>query len=104
MQERIKFLICLHKAYLDEGMGLTNYIKPLLYFSGAFLTLERMLVSAVFLGVGYILFSYLFGLWWYKSRMKTYSIEVSNIFNLFVGEMRKELIYNAKKDKSPKVR
>jgi len=79
------FRFCLHKAYFDTGMGLTNYAKYLIAFFGiASSNVKTTLIIAFF----YAIFCYFLGRWWYKSKMKIAEIEVGNQFNLFVKQMR----------------
>jgi len=81
------YKFCLHKAYFEQGLGLTNYIKYLIAFFGiASADVKLTMIIAVVYGIG----SYILGRWWFKSKMKIAEAEVGNQFNLFVKEMRKK--------------
>jgi len=81
------FRFCLHKAYLDTGMGLTNYLKYVIALFGiATSNVKTTLIIAFF----YVIACYFIGRWWYKSKMKLAEVEVGNQFNLFVKQMREK--------------
>ncbi len=81
------YKFCLHKAYFDTGMGLTNYVKYLIAFFGlASADVKLTLIIAVAYGI----LSYFLGRWWFQSKMRLAEAEVGNQFNLFVKEMRKK--------------
>lgn len=82
-----KFL--LWKAYLDKGLGLTNYVKYLLAFVGIF-----NLVTAKWAVIGtlaYIIFCFILGKVWYSSDIIKTENEISNLFNPFQEAVRKRL-------------
>ena len=81
------YRFCLHKAYFEQGMGLTNYVKYLIAFFG--IASSDVKITLIIAGA-YGIFSYFLGRWWFQSKMKLAEIEVSNQFNLFVKEMRKK--------------
>ena len=88
MKFKLKYKICLIKSYFDKGLGLTNYIK---YFLG-FFALASKDVGLTFLWASvYVVFCFFFGRWWFKSNFVRAEQEVSNKYNLFVGEMRKKI-------------
>ncbi len=75
-------------------LGLVKYLTFLLagagLWTGLFGVVETMIVGFV-----YLIFCYIFGWWWFASKMFLWQIEVSNRNNLFVTEMRK--VYKGKK-------
>ena len=88
MKFQTKYLICLWKSYFDKGFALTNYLKyPLVVLGFNFPNIE-IIVLVAFL---YAIFCFVFGYWWFKSGFIKAEIEVGNIYNLFVTEMRKKI-------------
>lgn len=85
----------LHKKYLDTGLGLLSYIKPIVYFiGGGMIIIQKNLESILFaicLNILHNLIAYLIGMFWLKKKLYTYELEVSNFFNLFVKEMRRKI-------------
>ena len=83
-----QYIICLHKAYFDKGMSVTNYIK---YIIVAFGAVFRSMNGTIIFAAAYGLFCYLFGMYWYKSGFIFADKEVGNLFNLFQREVRNKL-------------
>ena len=85
--KQFRFIIALNKKYFDTGLGVTNYVKYLIAFFGlASADLKYTLILAFV----YALFCYFFGMFWIKWGLLEAEQEVSNIYNLFVKEMREK--------------
>ena len=75
----------LHKTYFDIGYGLTQYFKYLiLLFGVASLNVK----STMFIAVVYAIGCYILGWAWLHSGFFSAAIEIGNMFNPFVTEMR----------------
>jgi len=86
-----KFKICLHKSYLDQGIGLTNFLKyiVLLAGGGSIIATDGASTSLAVLGViGYMIVCYISGRYYFTHGFKEAEMEVGNQFNLFVKEVR----------------
>lgn len=81
------FKAALIKAYFEKGYGLTHYIK---YVIALFGLASQDLKSTMWMAVVYALSCFALGYWAYKSGFAEAEIEVSNRFNAFVKEMRKQ--------------
>lgn len=81
-----KFLIA--KAYFDKGMALTNYVKYLIAFFGI---ASADVKSTMLIAFGYAIFCYVLGRVWFKYKLIETEIEINNIFNPFVREIRTEI-------------
>ena len=80
------FKFCLHKAYFDKGIGLTNYVKYIIAFFGI---ATGNVKTVMWIAAAYAIFCYILGRLWYKFKLIEAEIEVGNRFNLFVKEIRK---------------
>jgi len=76
----------LAKAYFDKGMSLTNLLK---YAVALFAIKIPSSKYAILAGVLYVIFCYILGRLWFKLKLIETEIEIGNIFNPFVREMRK---------------
>lgn len=75
------------KAYFDKGYGVTSYFKYMIAFYGVTsLNVKSVMIAGVIYGISCFFIGYL----WYKYRFTDAEIEVSNQFDPFVREMRKE--------------
>ena len=80
----------LHKQYFDKGYGLTSYLKSLLLVVGIGAAVKQVsALSIILVGLIYGVVCYIAGWWWIKYGWWTAQIEVGNMYNLFVDEMRK---------------
>lgn len=78
----------LQKRYFDLGWSITGYLKYILALFGiASLNVKATMVLAVC----YAVFCYVFGWAWVKFGWYTIDIEITNMYNLFVKEMRSKL-------------
>lgn len=86
----MRFLkFALQKAYFDEGYGLTSYFKyAIAVFGVASLDVSTTMIMFFVYGI----ICYFLGLWSFKSGFKEAQIEVGNIYNLFVKQMRKKKV------------
>ena len=80
------FKFCLLKAYFDKGYSVTTYFKYLIVLFGV--SSENVKWTLIF-GLGYLLFCFILGYFWFKYRITEAEIEVNNRYDLFVQEMRK---------------
>lgn len=79
------YKILKHKAYLDRGMGLTNYLKYVIAALGiATDNIKFILIVAL----AYAIFSYILGIIWFKYGLVDAEKEVLNQADPFVKEMR----------------
>lgn len=92
-----KFKLNLHKFYFEKGYALTNYIKYLIALFGLSSMNFRL---TIILGIAYGFFCYALGFIWVYFDFYSYEIEVSNYYNPFVKEMRKEMTKSLKKSYS----
>jgi Ca2+/Na+ antiporter len=83
------YRILLYKAYFDKGLQLTNYFKYLFGFAGIFSLIDAQ--QAIYIGIFYCLFCFLFGWWWYSYGLTDTENEIGNRFNPFQREVRKRL-------------
>ena len=82
-QYKIKLL--LHKRYFDIGYGWTNFLKLIIALFG--ITSLNLKITMILAGI-YGVSCYIFGWAFVKYGWYTAEIEVGNMFNLFVKEMR----------------
>ncbi len=80
------FRLALHRAYFEKGNGFFSVTRYVVF--GGFLTGFDLGIYVLLL---YGLAAYLTGTFLYRIGYVTAEIEVSNVFNLFVQEMRKAL-------------
>ena len=81
------YKFCLWKAYFDKGLGLTNYIK----YAVALFAIKLPLKVGIIAGVGYAFLCLILGKIWYKYEIISTEVEIGNIINPFVKEMREKL-------------
>lgn len=95
MKLETKIKILKQKRYFDIGYGMSSYIKLIVAVVGigGIIAGSKILVAIMLLL--YALFCYIFGWAFVKYGWYTAEIEVGNMFNLFVKEMRKT--YNNRK-------
>ena len=82
-----KYRLCLQKAYFDNGLALTGYVKYLIAFFG--LASSNTKLTIIF-AVVYAFACYFLGRIWINWGWAEENTEVSNRFNKFVKEMRKK--------------
>ena len=82
-----KVKILLHKKRFDIGYGETSFIKLVLALFGI-TTLDLKLTMS--LAVFYAVFCYIFGWGFIKYGWLQAQIEINNLNNLFVKQMRKK--------------
>ena len=82
------FKFALHKRYFEQGFGVLNYLKyPLVLLGFAVPNVKAIL----WVSVVYALICYLLGWWWLNYGMMEAEIEVTNVYNPFVREVREKL-------------
>ena len=92
MKFETKYKICLWYNYFGTGIGLTNYLKYLIFMFGiASMNVKWTLIF----GFGWGILCFILGWTWYKYKWPLAEAEVGNRYNLFIKEMRKKF-----KDKS----
>lgn len=79
------YSIAQHKGYFDKGYSLTSYLKYV-YLAVGFTTTDTRLILVI--GLCFIPFCYLLGLWAYKSGWVEAEVELGNKHNKFVKEIR----------------
>ena len=83
------FRFCTHLTYFETGYGKTNYIKYLIALFGlSSLDISTTMWAAFF----YAIICYFVGRMWYLKGFAIAQQEVSNKFNLFVKQMRKQKV------------
>jgi hypothetical protein len=86
------YKILLWKAYFDKGLNLTNYFKYLLVAFGALqFSTGTNLKLTFFITFVYIIFCVLLGRWFMTRRYMDTEVEIINMFNPFVSDVRKKL-------------
>ena len=75
------------KAYFDKGWSTSAYLKYVVAVGAIKLPSLKM---GILLGLGYGIFCYLLGRWWYNYRLIDTENEIQNKFNPFVGEVREK--------------
>ena len=89
MKEYRFWKLLMIKKWFDTGLGLTNYLKyPLVLFGIAEITLFRSYKIILIASVLYTIICFILGWAWLKYGFFLTKQEISNIFNLFVKEMR----------------
>ena len=83
--------LILHKNYLAKGMSELSWFRYLTYLFGVTGALTGALDfrAIVVIGVGFITFSYIFGMTWDRFGLYHKEAEFNNERNYFVKEMRK---------------
>ena len=92
MKFKTKIKILKQKRYFDIGYGWSSYIKVIVAIIGIGGIVAG--ISKTFIAIMlflYALFCYIFGWAFIKYGWYEAEIEVGNIFNLFVKEMRKKI-------------
>jgi len=82
-----KGYICEVKAWLEKGQGLTYMLKYLILLFGL---ASQDVYTTLYIGLVYIVIVLIIGFLWYKHDFIKWEIEVSNLYNLFVEEMRQK--------------
>lgn len=83
------YKFCLHKAYLDKGMALTNYVKYIIVILGVGEAVSSNSVNkTLFFAFLYAIGCYFIGWKWFNSTYVEAEMEVGNQFNPFVKEVR----------------
>ena len=77
------------KAYFDKGWALTNYFKYAFAFVGLYDLVDAG--QALFIGMGYCIFCFLFGWWWFNTGVIDTENEINNLYNPFQREVREKL-------------
>ncbi len=88
------YKFCLWKAYFDKGyslMSLPKYVIVLLGFGDLIATQGSRLWLIVLGGVGFALFCFFLGKFWWDYKIVDAEFEVANVVNPFVKEMRKHI-------------
>lgn len=82
----------LHKKRFDIGYGTTSYLKIVAAVMGVgAIVVSKNLILAFLMMAGYGIFCYIFGWFWIKYGWYTADIEVENLYNKFVNEVRDKL-------------
>ena len=79
--------LCELKAWLEKGQGLTYLPKYLILL---LVVAEQDITNALSYGVGYAVLVFIIGFIWYKFDMIKWEIEVGNVYDKFVIEMREK--------------
>lgn len=91
----LKWNVMLVKRFFDTGYGITGYIKyPIFFFGIATLEVRSTMILAVL----YAIVCVLVGYWWFVFRFAEADVEMSNMVNIFVREMRDTVVNSKKKD------
>lgn len=91
MKFKSKKKLLLHKRYFDIGYGWTSYIKVVIAVFGIGAAASGNELSAAIMLLAYGILCYIFGWAYVKYGWYTAEIEIGNLFNLFVKEMRKKI-------------
>ena len=85
-----KFLLA--KKYFDMGYGLTGYLKTFIAVVGVSAAIQDVPIRyIVLLGLCYGIFCYILGRFWHKNELVNTEMELANLFNPFVAEVREKL-------------
>jgi len=86
------YKLCLHKAYFEKGMSLTNFFKYFIALIGVtnYVLVDNVNIT-IFLVIFYFIFCYFLGWAWVNKGFYIAEQEVSNQFNLFQRQVRKAL-------------
>ena len=87
------YKLCLHKGYFERGLALTNFFKYIFGLVGVtnYTISNNVNFTMILLGA-YFIGCYVLGWLWFNKGFFIAEQEVSNQFNLFVKEMRKERV------------
>lgn len=88
MIETKRYRLLLFIRYLETGLSKTSYLK---YVLGYVALASSDVLIAGLMGLGFGLFSFSLGYWWYRSDTIKIEVELGNQFNVFVKEMREGL-------------
>ena len=89
MKEYKYFKALMVKKWFDTGLGLTNYLKyPMVLFGIAEITLFKSYKIILIAGILYTIFCFFAGWAWLKYGFFETEMEISNMFNPFVKEIR----------------
>ena len=95
MNLELQFKFLVHKAYFDKGLGFTSYVKYMIAFFGVASLNVKL---TMYIGIGYAIFCYIFGMLFYKYGWIKAEHEVANRFNLFMKELRENPVLNKKRN------
>ena len=86
------FRFLLAKRYFDAGYGLTGYLKYVIALVGIGAAIQDIPLYMIFLmGMGYGIFCYILGRFWHTHDLVRTEMELNNLFNPFVHEVRDKL-------------
>ena len=86
------YKLALYKKYFDIGTGITNYFTKVLILTGFAAIVSGMTVATTLIIAGvYTVFCFILGYAWLKLGIFTAEQEVSNIYNLFVEQVRNKI-------------
>jgi hypothetical protein len=89
---KFAYKFCLWKAYFEKGYSLTSYLKYVILLFGLLEGIKTQEITyTLIVAVLYIFACFFLGWAWYHYGIIESEIEVTNNFNLFVKEMRKEI-------------
>ena len=89
----------IHKEFFDVGYGVTSPVKVLAVLLGGanIIATGGDSKGAIIGGLLYAVFCYFFGRYWCKWKVHVAEAETTNIFNPFIGEVRKSKLFKDKK-------
>ena len=76
------------KAWMEKGQALTYMIKYMVLLFGL---ASQDVKNTLIFGLIYVFVSFIIGFMWYRYGFQRWEIEVQNIYNLFVEEMREKI-------------
>lgn len=86
------YKFALWKKYFDLGTGITNYFTKVLVLAGFAAVLGGMkITTTLILGFVYGVFCLFLGWIWVKVGIFEAEQEVSNVYNLFMRQVRRKL-------------
>ena len=83
----LKGRICEVKAWAEKGQGLTYLLK---YGILLLVVAEQDISNTIYYGIAYAVLVFIIGFVWYKFDMLKWEMEVGNVYNKFVIEMREK--------------
>lgn len=83
-----QYRLCLLKAFYDKGYNLT---KPIILLIGLFGLSSNNIKNTMIMGVTYIIFAFILGWFWFRSKFVLAEAEVGNRYNLFQREVRNKI-------------
>jgi len=86
------------KKYFDTGISVTSYFTKLLMVVGFAAIIEGMTTTTtLIIGGIYTIFCFILGFFWIKIGLFLAEQEISNLYNLFVQQMRQKVMINKKR-------